>query len=60
VNGRKRHLLVGTRGLVLLSMVHDASIQDCVAAPLLLQCAANQFPEGRTYNNELDNADGSA
>jgi len=44
VNGRKRHILVDTGGLVLRAKVHSAEIQDRAAVPLLLEGAADQFP----------------
>jgi putative transposase len=44
VNGRKRHLLVDTLGLVLKAVVHSAAIQDRAAVPLLLDGIAEQFP----------------
>src|SRR5919199_6036327 len=44
VNGRKRHLLVETQGLVLLAKVHTAALQDRAAVPLLLEGAAQQSP----------------
>jgi putative transposase len=44
VNGRKRHLLVETQGLVLRARVHTAALQDRAAVPLLLEGAAQQFP----------------
>ena len=44
VNGRKRHLLVDTLGLVLKAIVHSADIQDRAAVPLLLDGVADQFP----------------
>jgi putative transposase len=44
VNGRKRHLLVDTGGLVLRAKVHTADIQDRAAVPLLLDGADEQFP----------------
>lgn len=44
VNGRKRHLLVETQGLVLRVKVHTAALQDRAAVPLLLEGAAQQFP----------------
>lgn len=43
VTGRKRHLLVDTLGLVLLVVVHSASIQDRDGARLVLQKLAHQF-----------------
>jgi putative transposase len=36
VNGRKRHLLVDTQGLLLEAVVHSASIQDQDGAKLVL------------------------
>lgn len=44
VNGRKRHLLVDTLGLVLGVYVHDADIQDRSGARLLLEPLKNVFP----------------
>src|SRR4051794_27628724 len=44
VNGRKRHLLVDTQGLVLCAVVHSAAIQDRAGVPLLLRDAAERFP----------------
>jgi transposase len=44
VNGRKRHILVDTGGLVLRAKVHTADIQDRAAVPLLLEGADDQFP----------------
>ena len=44
ISGRKRHLLVETQGLVLRAVVHTAALQDRAAVPLLLDCAAEQFP----------------
>lgn len=43
INGRKRHLLVDTLGLVLLVVVHSAGIQDRDGARLVLQQLAHQF-----------------
>jgi putative transposase len=43
VNGRKRHLLVDTQGLVLTSVVHRANLQDNVAAPMVFEKAAAKF-----------------
>lgn len=39
VNGRKRHILVDTQGLVLEAVVHIASLQDNVAAPTVFERA---------------------
>jgi putative transposase len=44
VKGRKRHLLVDTMGLVLMVVVHVASIQDRDGARLLLAKAKGLFP----------------
>jgi putative transposase len=44
VNGRKRHVLVDTGGLVLRAKVHTADIQDRAGVPLLLAGANGQFP----------------
>lgn len=44
VNGRKRHLLVETQGLVLRAKVHSAALQDRAAVPLLLAGAQAPFP----------------
>jgi putative transposase len=44
INGRKRHLLVDTMGLVLLVVVHAANIQDRDGARLLLAKAKGLFP----------------
>jgi transposase len=44
VNGRKRHILVDTGGLVLRAKVHTADIQDRAGVPLLLEGADEQFP----------------
>jgi putative transposase len=44
VNGRKRHILVDTLGLVLKGVVHTASIQDRAGVPLLLEGVTERFP----------------
>ena len=44
VNGRKRHILVDTLGLVLTATVHSAYIQDRAGIPLLLDGADRRFP----------------
>jgi putative transposase len=44
INGRKRHLLVDTMGLVLRVVVHTANIQDRDGARLLLAKAKGLFP----------------
>jgi putative transposase len=43
VNGRKRHILVDTGGLVLRAKVHPADSQDRAAVPLLLEGADDQL-----------------
>jgi len=43
VNGRKRHILVDSGGLVLRAKVHTADIQDRAGVPLLLEGADGQF-----------------
>ncbi|MBC7226963.1 MAG: IS5 family transposase [Thermoflexales bacterium] len=47
VNGRKRHLLVDTLGLLLMVIVHAANIQDRDGAKLLLEKAQGRFPRLR-------------
>lgn len=47
IKGRKRHLLVDTMGLVLMVVVHVASIQDRDGARLLLAKAKGLFPRLR-------------
>src|SRR5712692_9762238 len=44
VNGRKRHILVDTTGLVLNVVVHVASLQDREGVPLLLSPIKGRFP----------------
>jgi len=44
VNGRKRHLLVDTTGLVLAVLVHPANLQDRDGGRLLLPGLAERFP----------------
>jgi putative transposase len=43
VNGRKRHLLVDTQGLLLTVVVHPASLQDNVAAPRVFEKVAGKL-----------------
>jgi putative transposase len=45
VNGRKRHLLVDTLGLVMRVLVHPASTQDRDGARLLLDGLDSCFPD---------------
>src|SRR5687768_9456186 len=44
LSGRKRHLLVDTRGLVLRADVHTANLQERATVPRLLAGADRQFP----------------
>ena len=43
VNGRKRHILVDTMGLILIAVVHAASIQDRDGAKLVLERLKTSF-----------------
>lgn len=47
VNGRKRHLVVDTIGLLLAVVVHAASVQDRDGAMLVLAKLAGRFPRLR-------------
>ena len=47
VNGRKRHLLVDTLGLLLKVVVHPANMQDRDGAKLVLAHLRRQFPRLR-------------
>ena len=44
VNGRKRHLVVDTLGLVVAAVVHSAGIQDRDGAKLVLNKMIGRFP----------------
>jgi putative transposase len=44
VNGRKRHLVVDTMGMVLAAVVHSAGIQDRDGAKLVLPKRVGRFP----------------
>ncbi|MBL8830501.1 MAG: transposase, partial [Planctomycetaceae bacterium] len=44
INGRKRHILVDTIGLLLAVVVHSAAIQDRDGAKLVFFKAAASFP----------------
>jgi len=44
VNGRKRHLLVDTQGLVMKAKAHSANLADREGARLLLEPATATFP----------------
>ena len=45
MNGRKRHLLVDTLGLVMRVVVHPANVQDRDGARLLLDKLDHRFPD---------------
>jgi putative transposase len=45
INGRKRHILVDTMGLLLMVVVHPASIQDRDGAKLVLDKIQYSFPK---------------
>ena len=47
VNGRKRHIVVDTIGLILGVVVHAASVQDRDGAKLVLQKVGGKFPRLR-------------
>jgi putative transposase len=47
INGRKRHILVDTMGLILMVVVHAASIQDRDGAKLVLDRIQHSFPKLR-------------
>jgi putative transposase len=44
VNGRKRHLVVDTLGMVVTAVVHSAGLQDRDGAKLVLKKMVNKFP----------------
>ena len=44
VRGRKRHLLVDTCGLLLICVVHSASVQDRAGAKLVLNSLREEYP----------------
>jgi putative transposase len=44
VNGRKRHLVVDTLGMVVAAVVHSAGIQDRDGAKLVLKKMVDRFP----------------
>src|SRR3989442_710379 len=62
INGRKRHLLVDTLGLVLALLITSAGLDDGVAAPLLLgHVPPHDFPrlviifaDQKYHNHDLD------
>lgn len=45
INGRKRHILVDTMGLILIVVVHAASIQDRDGAKLVFDKICHVFPK---------------
>jgi len=47
VEGRKRHIVADTQGLVLAAFVHPANIQDCHGAVPLLTALRRSFPRLR-------------
>lgn len=47
MNGRKRHIVVDTLGLMLTVLVHSADIQDCNAAAAVLWRLKGRFPRLR-------------
>ena len=47
MNGRKRHILVDTLGLLLAVVVHAANIQESEGAKLVLRRALGRFPRLR-------------
>src|SRR4051794_3857578 len=44
INGRKRHIVTDTLGLMLFILVHAADVQDRDGAPALLQAIRHRFP----------------
>jgi transposase len=44
VNGRKRHIITDTIGLLVAAIVHPADVQDRDGAPLLLKALCSAFP----------------
>jgi len=44
VNGRKRHIVTDTLGLIMRLKVHPADLQDREAVPLVLEGMKEQFP----------------
>lgn len=47
IDGRKRHIVTDTQGLLLASQVHRADIQDCHGAVPLLTTLRHRFPRLR-------------
>src|SRR4051812_49760881 len=44
LNGRKRHIVTDTLGIMLFVLVHAADVQDRDGAPALLQAIRHRFP----------------
>ena len=44
MNGRKRHILVDTEGLLLKAKVHEAGLHDSVGAKIVLEGLGDKFP----------------
>ncbi len=44
INGRKRHILTDTNGLLVVAVVDEADIQDRDGAPLVLTAAGDLYP----------------
>ena len=47
MNGRKRHILVDTQGLLLKVKVHEAGLSDKVGAKMVLEGLSGRFPRMR-------------
>ena len=47
MNGRKRHILVDTEGLVLKVKVHEAGISDSAGSKMVLDGLSSRFPRMR-------------
>ncbi len=45
INGRKRHILLDTMGLILMVVVHAASVQDRDGGKLVLEKIQHSFPK---------------
>ncbi len=61
LSGRKRHLLVDTRGLVLKAKVHAADVQDRAAVPQVLEKIQEDFPQvGHVWADQGDTGSGQA
>ncbi len=47
MNGRKRHILVDTQGLLLKVKVHEAGLSDKAGAKMVLEGLSSRFPRMR-------------